>query len=525
MKTDLSKLRIMVENMNPMLPQTFYLSDLASQNSAISDENRIVYQQQSNSMPQQFFIEPVEMQMTIQQLSNAGEQFVVHPLKTTDNNAMNGIQISKSPCPMRYQREIEYLKERNQDLLNEITKLHYINDDLNFQLMANNIKLTNYEEQLHLVQKDRNENEKTLRNMRVEETKSNSSERISMNEKSLFCDRCNFEVKANVAMFIHRLNHYFEKSLPKHLQLSTRSFTTMPDDSIDFKYNCYCCEIDANRKFAKHELYMHIYQYHTFDLPFKCKLCFLYFTSKSYLNDHLVEKHSVSNSQFKYSRINSKYNTHCPDINISSFESDNEELVINPDQINSKLASYLQEELSDQQTVSNLNSEAIKVKEIQSYLNRSKNESVHVRQSLQTSECKADNSNYDKSSKDAQMIITESIITGLNDKDSLNCKYPGCQFVATNKNHLKFHINAHLTSKYKCPYCTFVANRIIEIKRHILKSTKHADQHVFLCEGCDFGTDSEKNFREHYSRSHNSSASFEEVIERMFSNETKKVKT
>src|SRR5699024_4794771 len=35
---------------------------------------------------------------------------------------------------------------------------------------------------------------------------------------------------------------------------------------------------------------------------FKCKFCFLYFTSKSYLNDHLIEKHSLPNRQGKNKR-------------------------------------------------------------------------------------------------------------------------------------------------------------------------------------------------------------------------------
>ena len=83
----------------------------------------------------------------------------------------------------------------------------------------------------------------------------------------------------------------------------------MPDDSISFRYRCKCCEIDSQREFARHEIYVHIYQFHTFDLPFKCKFCFLYFTSKSYLNDHIIEKHSLPNlKQSKYKRKGGKGN-------------------------------------------------------------------------------------------------------------------------------------------------------------------------------------------------------------------------
>lgn len=408
-----------------------------------------------------------------------------------------------------------------------------------------------------------------------------------------------------MALFIHKLNHHFESSIPRHLQLSTRSFSSMPDDSIQFKYRCHCCEIDSTREFARHEIYVHIYQFHTFDLPFKCKFCFLYFTSKSYLNDHLIEKHSQPNRQGKKRKGASVLNGAGSELKSGC---------ISAEQLNSRLqliprtsidvplgnskkpkiqqapnhhhhqpshqpsqqqqpapqpTAHLQDDSSGadinelfqqlvgdtlgshqshqhhqedqkntdgqhQQPHFNSAQSSVSAQQLQLQELLPKDTHSHPPRHPPSSSSRPSNSHSNPSASTAgtgggglpngtNSDSMQQIMNDLDGDDSLNCKYPGCKFLATTKNHLKFHICAHLMSKYKCPYCTFVGNRIIEIKRHILKSSKHTSQHVFLCPDCDFASDCERTFKDHYSRYHNGQVDIGTVIEQMFLNESGKV--
>ncbi|KAJ6220614.1 hypothetical protein RDWZM_006426 [Blomia tropicalis] len=468
-------------------------------------------------------------------------------------NSSNFIQLQTSGSYI--QKEIESLKKNNQELQIEIEKYRTSYNECNYQMMSSNMKLNNCKEQLEQLIKEKLEYEKRYKELRNKYEEKCFTSNQTIEDRSLFCDECNFEVKSQVALFIHKLNHHFDSSaVPRHLQLSTRSFTTMPDDSIRFKYKCRCCEIDAEREFARHEIYVHIYQFHTFDVPFKCKLCFLYFTSKTYLNDHLAEKHSqhhITNLTNSIRQGKGKRKS-LTQTNLDQNHSFGDEPLHQPTilvdlQLNSTLPLNIRTESMPNSELSNkrlkINSESTSngtSKEMNELLNqlvgdtigqdlRSQTHQLSTSQK-QANECSACPSpsitTCTSSITSPSVVVNENFQQIMNELDvdsSLNCKYPGCKFVATTKNHLKFHISAHLMSKYKCPYCTFVGNRIIEIKRHILKSAKHADQHVYLCTDCDFATDCEKTFRDHYTRYHNSTADISVVIERMFANESNKV--
>lgn len=419
-------------------------------------------------------------------------------------------------------KEVDSLKKQNGELQNELEKLRSAYTDCNYQIMASNMKLNNLQEQIDLLHKEKLEQEKAYKELRMKYDEKFALFRVphQSEERSLFCDQCNFEVKSQVALFIHKLNHHFESSIPRHLQLSTRSFSTMPDDSIRFKYKCHCCEIDSSREFARHEIYVHIYQFHTFDTPFKCKFCFLYFTSQSYLNDHLVEKHSLPSRKGKRKSQEPK----CDTEQLNSTLSLSYRPHLNHLQVTSKRAKNNHNSTSDlnelfQQLVGeSLDTESQPLGIPPDHFNS------HQQPTVTSSMLPAPISKTEpKSVPNPRETEIQQIMIDLEGDDNLNCKYPGCKFVASTKNHLKFHISAHLMSKYKCPYCTFVGNRIAEIKRHILKSSKHTDQHVYLCPDCDFASDCEKTFRDHYGRCHNSQIDVNLVIERMFANESNKV--
>ncbi|CAG2170119.1 unnamed protein product [Oppiella nova] len=64
------------------------------------------------------------------------------------------------------------------------------------------------------------------------------------------------------------------------------------------------------------------------------------------------------------------------------------------------------------------------------------------------------------------------------------CTFPDCGFVTNSQEKLDFHVKAHTNTKYKCPYCPYVSNTIVDIKRHIQKSKKHEGQKVYACQQC-----------------------------------------
>ena len=78
------------------------------------------------------------------------------------------------------------------------------------------------------------------------------------------------------------------------------------------------------------------------------------------------------------------------------------------------------------------------------------------------------------------------------------CHFDECFFNADTKDRLEFHLFAHRSSRFKCPYCPYVSNVLNDIKRHIIKGGKH-DGPMFSCPNdlCDFATNCDKAFRDH----------------------------
>ena len=105
------------------------------------------------------------------------------------------------------------------------------------------------------------------------------------------------------------------------------------------------------------------------------------------------------------------------------------------------------------------------------------------------------------------------------------CTYAQCGFSTNTKERLEFHLSAHKNSKYKCPYCPYVGNVLIDIKRHIQKSQKHLGYYVFQCQKCDYGTNCERTFRDHLRQIHFGEEVTEKMIDsfidEMFANDSK----
>ena len=106
------------------------------------------------------------------------------------------------------------------------------------------------------------------------------------------------------------------------------------------------------------------------------------------------------------------------------------------------------------------------------------------------------------------------------------CTYIDCGFATNTKDRLDFHISAHKNSKYKCPYCPYVGNVLVDIRRHIQKSQKHQGYYVFQCQKCDYGSNCEKTFKDHLRQIHFGKEVTDKMInsfiDDMFSNESGK---
>lgn len=126
-----------------------------------------------------------------------------------------------------------------------------------------------------------------------------------------------------------------------------------------------------------------------------------------------------------------------------------------------------------------------------------------------------------------QMAIQKTTtITVAKDDDELKCTYPGCGFTAPSRDRLQFHMSAHTMSKYKCPYCAYVGNILVDIRRHILKSKKHEGLNVFQCLKCDYGSDCERTFKDHLKKFHYGlhveESALDSILEQLFLNENNK---
>ncbi|CAG2111512.1 unnamed protein product [Medioppia subpectinata] len=282
----------------------------------------------------------------------------------------------------------------------------------------------------------------------------NKSVRVS--DEHNVCDTCQFRSKSQVSLLLHQVNHGLTQ---KHLQLPTTIFTTKNNNN-SFLYRCPQCE----GKFTRHEVYSHIYQFHTQEQPVVTCLTLDkngLFKSK---NSPLVSSPGSSSAWNSLETIISS--------TIGTFDETTTTIGAITDSSPQIMANRVQ------QTVNPI---------------IPKPAPIHVEKS----------------------------------DGEFKCAYSDCGFATNTKERLEFHLSAHKNSKYKCPYCPYVGNVLVDIRRHIQKSQKHQGFHVFQCQKCDYGSNCEKTFKDHLRQIHFGKEVTEKMInsfiDDMFSNESGKL--
>ncbi|XP_054164794.1 zinc finger protein 407-like [Oppia nitens] len=406
------------------------------------------------------------------------------------------------------QKELNLERQQKLQLQQEFQKAVQAQQELNYQCMTLRLEVAKYQQHLQNIQTSSLAQQQTQQQQCSQQV-IKSEENIKQEETHI-CDECQFETKSQVSLFVHKMNHTLGATTPRHLHLPTRVFTTKCEGNVNFKYKCTACD-DCN-PFGKHEIYTHIYQFHSSEQPHKCSICLLYFTHEDYLNEHKLDKHkmAITESPAVHSgRGRGRGRGGSRGGNSSS------KGAVPPMPAQSPIP---------KQSVIQTPYGAVKQEPTENQTNQS------VINTTSTPKRKADESPdiicLTENPAKQQNTQKTTTITVAKEDDELSCTYPGCGFTAPSRDRLQFHMSAHTQSKYKCPYCAYVGNILIDIRRHILKSKKHEGLNVFQCLKCDYGSDCERTFKEHLKKSHYGlhveESTLDSLLEELFLNENNK---
>lgn len=350
------------------------------------------------------------------------------------------------------QKELNVERQQKIQLQSEFQKAVQAQQELNYQCMTLRLEVAKYQQHQHFqsLQQTGIHSSQSNQHFIQQSNQTIKTEDIKQ-EVTQVCDECQFETKSQVSLFIHKLNHSLGSSTPRHLHLPTRVFTTKSEGIVNFSYKCPSC--DESSPLARHEIYPHIYQFHSSEQPHKCPICLLYFTHSDYLAEHKLDKH-------KMGVIDS------PGVSSGRGRGRGGRTANSQSRTNSKNSSksLISSPVPTKQSV------------IQTPYGAVKQESgtASTPGNSGPNSGSADTSGNKRKAEDSPDIICISenpskqmsvqkttTITIAKDDDELSCSYPGCGFTAPSRDRLQFHMSAHTMSKYKCPYCAYGIHFII----------------------------------------------------------------
>ncbi|CAG2107903.1 unnamed protein product [Medioppia subpectinata] len=392
-------------------------------------------------------------------------------IQVQPTNAFDGQTTDLDTVVQQLQQQLHDEQQQRLQLEQELHTFREKNAELEAKLRT----------QHNLNNQSKGQHENQLKRLKQELTKGDATEHGSARKRTITkisepthtCDECPFDTRSEVSIILHKMNHGIAQ---KQFVLSTTCFTTRNTNSKN-TYSCPACD-DAPR-LTRHEVYRHIYETHTNEKPQKCPNCEYSFTHSDYLSEHQRDKHADELIASANKKV--KVTTITPNTNRSA-------IVV----VSSSNGAMTSETASAVASI--------------------------------TGGIKTEGSGDMIGTPYTPMRGRRPAMTPQNVE--FKCTFPDCGFVTNSQEKLDFHVKAHTNTKYKCPYCPYVSNTIVDIKRHIQKSKKHEGQKVYACQQCGYGSDCDRTFKDHLRNYHFGLEAPENMmdyfIEEMFSNKNKR---
>ncbi|KAM7353173.1 uncharacterized protein ACRADG_005375 [Cochliomyia hominivorax] len=312
-------------------------------------------------------------------------------------------------------------------------------------------------------------------------------------EKVWLCDLCEFQASFQSEILFHRVFHSFGNVGKNHL---------LP---------CPLCD----KSFRKQSLRFHL-QNHTKEKPLKCDFCNTSFSRPNNLKDHIKNIHGERNKNARKSAEIS--------LNIKVEQKEDKIFPCNScdktfKSKHSMKMHYLTHHVSDSTAAakdrhlykcSHENCEYASVSK--SLLN------VHLNShSKESFKCTEKDCNYVGKSK---LHLKRHLLSHLPTLETKHFACDKCNFKTKIKGHLYRHMRQHTGEKpYPCPHCDFRSTTWENLRKHVLKTEKHAGKYVFECQQCKeemernegqgetklmeiFKTNSHQEYRQHLKNQH-----------------------
>ncbi|KAI8117651.1 Zinc finger protein 407 [Lucilia cuprina] len=272
-------------------------------------------------------------------------------------------------------------------------------------------------------------------------------------EKIWSCDLCEFKAPFQSELLYHRVFH---------------SYTNVAKNQL---LPCPLCE----KSFRKQSLRFHLHN-HTKEKLFKCDQCDAAFSRPNNLKDHIRNIHGDGVRSSKKTPTIAENDVSLP-VKVEKVFPCNECSKVFKSKHSMKMH-HLTHHVSEERPLfkcSHMNCEYSTVSK--SFL------TTHMKShSMESIKCTEKNCNYVGKSK---LHLKRHLQSHKPSSEAKHFNCDKCSFKTKIKGHLKRHMRHHTGEKpYSCPHCDFRTSTWENVRKHVLKTEKHAGKFVFECKKC-----------------------------------------